>query len=311
MLQPVTHSWTRAIPTGLGFDPHAYRNSQRIRGMGSLGDQQTFQATQQGISAGVSAAGAGIAISSALATGSIVGLASGIGAAVVAAVALGVLIYKQFEGCGATCTQSTAIANQVAQLLDNNLESYLAQPVHYYSVQQAALHTFNQAWTLLTQNCNNPALGAAGQSCITDRQQGSCAYKTSPGGWSQGTYIRPGANGSGTACWNWFVGYHDPIANDPTVVPDPTGLSVSVNSDGSVSVSLPQASVVVGADGSLLSATSSESGASTSSSGAASSSPSSSELSGTISGVSTSASTFPVGALVIAGAVLALMMVTD
>lgn len=26
---------------------------------------------------------------------------------------------------------------------------------------------------------------------------------------------------SGTNCWNWFIGYYDPIANDPTVVPDP------------------------------------------------------------------------------------------
>ena len=38
-----------------------------------------------------------------------------------------------------------------------------------------------------------------------------------------------GASGSGTACWDWFIGYHDPIANDPTVVPDPTSTTALEN----------------------------------------------------------------------------------
>ena len=261
MLQPVTHSWTRAVPTGLGFSPRAYRQSQRIRGVNGLGvSSQTFQLTQGAVQAGTAAAGAGIAIATATTT---LGLATGIGAAVVAAVAIGTLIYKAFEGCGATCTESTAIANQVATLLGNNLTSYINQPVHYYSVQQAALNTFNQAWSLLLQNCGNSALGVAGQNCISQRQQGGCFWKTSPSGWQQDasgnwTYVGSGPNGSGNTCWNWFVGYHDPIANDPTVVADPPGLSVVTNSDGSVSVTLPTASVTVGADGSVLSSTSTD-----------------------------------------------------
>jgi hypothetical protein len=37
----------------------------------------------------------------------------------------------------------------------------------------------------------------AGQACIADRQAGGCSYKV---------------NGQ---CWNWSVGYRDPIAKDP------------------------------------------------------------------------------------------------
>lgn len=268
MLQPVTHSWTRAIPTGLGFNPRAYHRSQHIRGVNGLGfnaGTTTFQITQQAVGAGTAAATAGITLASALSatTISAAAVATGIGAAVVAAVAIGILIYDAFEGCGATCTESTAIANQVATLLGNNLTSYINQPVHYYSVQQAALNTFNQAWSLLLQNCGNSALGVAGQNCISQRQQGGCFWKTSPSGWQQDasgnwTYVGSGPNGSGNTCWNWFVGYHDPIANDPTVVADPPGLSVVTNADGSVSVTLPTASVTVGADGSVLSSTSTD-----------------------------------------------------
>ena len=264
MLQPVTHSWTRAVPTGLGFNPYAYRRSQAIHTRHALAGLSqgltTMQLTQQSVGAATAAASAGIAIATASST---VALASGIGAAVAAAIAIGMLIYEAFEGCGQTCTAATSIANKVAVLLGNNLDSYLAQPVHYYSIQQACLNTFNQAWTLLVQNCNNPQLQAAGQNCISQRQQGACAYQTSPGGWQQDssgnwTYVRPGANGSGTTCWNWFIGYHDPIANDPTVAPDPEGLQVTTNADGSVSVVLPTAAVTVSPSGNVVSSTSTD-----------------------------------------------------
>ena len=36
-------------------------------------------------------------------------------------------------------------------------------------------------------------------ACIADRQRGGCHYQS---------------NGQ---CWNWFIGYRDPIANDPQV----------------------------------------------------------------------------------------------
>jgi hypothetical protein len=146
-----------------------------------------------------------------------------------AAAQIGVLLANVFSGCGDTCVEATNIANQAEPLLLKNLQTYLSAPVHYASLQAAFLNNFDMTWNALKQACSNPSLGAAGQSCISDRQEGSCAYKTSPGGWANGVYTYPGANGSGSTCWNWFVGYRDPIANDPTVVPDPVGGSAAVS----------------------------------------------------------------------------------
>lgn len=125
-----------------------------------------------------------------------------------------------FSGCGQTCILSSQDANKVEQILQQNLATYMAGG-HTISEQQAALQIFNQAWQALVNACGQASLGQAGQNCISDRQAGSCKWKTSPGGWSNGTYTYPGASGSGSTCWNWWIGYHDPIANDPTVVPDP------------------------------------------------------------------------------------------
>lgn len=126
------------------------------------------------------------------------------------------------NGCGETCTYSTEYANQAEALLQQNLSAYLAIPVpRTASEQSQAQANFNQIWQSLEQSCSNAQLGTAGQACIEDRENGACDYKTSPGGWQgtglTATYQYPGANGSGPACWNWFVGYLDPILDDPTV----------------------------------------------------------------------------------------------
>ena len=177
------------------------------RGMAGLGN------IAQIVSSG--AATTGSLIAAAAGAGS---LAGPIGAA--AGIVAGLLV-QVFQGCGDTCVEATSIANQVEPVLQQNLAAYMAEPVHYQSLQAAYLNNFDTAWAALVQNCSNPALASAGQNCITDRQRGSCAYKTSPGGWNGKVYTPPGANGSGSACWNWFVGYRDPIANDPNVVADP------------------------------------------------------------------------------------------
>jgi hypothetical protein len=125
------------------------------------------------------------------------------------------------KGCGNTCIEATAFANQAEPLLQQNLATYMAIPApRTQSEQQAALNIFDQIWAGLTsvQACGNPALGSAGKACISDRQSGSCAYKD--------------ANGQ---CWNWFVGYRDPIANDPNVVPDTAASTVA----GAVSSVIP------------------------------------------------------------------------
>jgi hypothetical protein len=127
------------------------------------------------------------------------------------------------SGCGAICVQASNVVNQAEPLLQQNLQAYLSAPIHYASAQAQALANFNAVWNAVDTACASPSLQMAGADCIADRISGACHYKTSPGGWQNGTYVPPGANGSGDTCWNWFVGYHDPIANDPTVVPDPVG----------------------------------------------------------------------------------------
>lgn len=208
----------------------------RLRGLGTEVYSPTVQATQ---TAAVSTAGA---------VGSAVG--GPLGGAIASAIAeVGVAISDLWSGCGNTCTEASDLANQTEPLLQENLAQYLAASPRYASMQSAALANFESAWNSLVSGCSNPALGSAGQNCISERQQGACYYQTSPGGWSQENgewvYTYPGANGSGSSCWNWFVGYHDPIANDPAVVPDPVPGASTVSSLLS-SVGIPTGTTVFG-----------------------------------------------------------------
>src|ERR1700679_1357382 len=202
-------------------------------------------------------------IANAAASGAVlVGTAAGgpLGAAIAGAIAqTGVLLANIFAGCGNTCVEAADLANQAEPLLQQNLDQYMSAPVHYQSLQEAALANFNDTWSSVVSACSNPALGSAGQACVADRQSGACHYTTSPGGWQQQggewVYVNPGAEGRGYTCLNWFVGYHDPIANDPTVVPDPvpgaadlTGLLSTVGISPSATLfGLPLADVAVGA----------------------------------------------------------------
>lgn len=137
-----------------------------------------------------------------------------------AALAITAVVASFFKGCGSSCVLTSDEANQVGNLMSQNLNQYMAAPVSA-TTQQEALANFDQLWAGLVSYCSQPSMSSAGQRCISDRQQGSCAYKTTPGGWQQqnGTwvYVSPGANGSGSTCWNYFVGMRDPIANDPRV----------------------------------------------------------------------------------------------
>jgi hypothetical protein len=186
-----------------------------IGAVGSLGDTSTAQ-----INALVTT-GAQTTTALLVAFGAIGGP---IGAAVGGLIALASTIVNMFHGCGSTCVVASNDANKVEQLLQQNLTAYLSSPTRTQSMQAAALNNFNTVWQALVTACSDPSLGTAGKNCISDRQQGSCAYKTTPGGWQQSggvwAYTYPGANGSGSSCWNWFIGYHDPIANDPAVVAD-------------------------------------------------------------------------------------------
>ena len=200
--------------------PMNYTVAQRRLGMGAL--NQTDQ-TIAGIAATTATTTTGILA----ALGTFGALGGPVTAAVAGIVAIGVALANLFSGCGQTCVEATSLANQAGALIDQAFYAYMGSPVHYASMQAAYLNLFDGTWNALVKACSNPQLGAAGQRCISDRQQGSCAYKTSPGGWQQTgsgwAYVDYGANGSGTTCWNSFVGRRDPVANDPTVVPDPVG----------------------------------------------------------------------------------------
>jgi hypothetical protein len=163
------------------------------------------------VTSGVSTAGS--------ATGTIVGALVGgpIGAAVGGVIsgalsALAPLITGVIEGCGETCEVTTTWANQAEQVLQQNIEAYFSLPTPRSTVdQQAALANFTSVWNALVSNCNNPSLGNAGQSCITDREAGACKW-TQPA-----SSVPPWGTPAAGACWNWWNGYHDPIANDPDV----------------------------------------------------------------------------------------------
>lgn len=156
-----------------------------------------------------------------------------------AALAITAIVAQFFKGCGSTCILTTQEVNQVEPYMQQNLQQYLAAPVSA-ATQAEALANFNQLWQGVVNYCSQPSMASAGKNCISDRQSGSCAYKTTPGGWQQngGTwnYVYPGANGSGSTCWNWFVGYHDPIANDPRV-------AEAASAPSSVSAGSPVASI--------------------------------------------------------------------
>jgi hypothetical protein len=68
------------------------------------------------------------------------------------------------------------------------------------ATQAQALANFDNVWGQVVQACGNPQYGSAGQRCISDRQQGACTIRDAK-----------------AQCWNWFIGYRDPIANDATV----------------------------------------------------------------------------------------------
>lgn len=227
-------------------NPAQYAAAHRRLGVGTL-DPQTQQIA--GIAATAATTTAGILV----ALGTIGGP---VGAAIAGIAGIGIAIANLFGGCGQTCVAATHIADQAGALIDQAFYYYMNSPVHYASMQQAYLTLYDGTWNAMVHACSDPNLGAAGQRCISDRQRGSCAYKTSPGGWQQGadgkwSYVDYGANGSGTTCWNSFVGRRDPVASDPTVVPDPVGAIVDPNT-GAVTGIDPTATMFGGSGASMM-----------------------------------------------------------
>lgn len=172
--------------------------------------------TQVGVNTQLSAKNIGIAA----AAGTLAAIAPFTGPAapfLMAAAALIGPIASMFKGCGATCTQATAYANDAASALAKLHDDYFAQPVRYASMQAGTLGLMQQVMGSLQQLCGNPALGAAGQRCISER-----LIRGAPAPWCD----KPNKIG----CDIWTVIY-DPVANDPNVIPDPVADTV-LNSFG-------------------------------------------------------------------------------
>jgi|SRR5919108_900227 hypothetical protein len=164
-----------------------------------LGDQQT---AMQAVGYGSAAAGSALGV---LASTHVIAAAAVpfIGPALAGATLLISALIKN-SGCGQTCVITSQWANQAADALTQNLNAYFALPApRARSAQQLALKNFEQIWQALVQQCSQPNLGDAGKRCISDRQQGACEWKGDDG-----------------KCFNWFIGFRDPIANDPQVVDD-------------------------------------------------------------------------------------------
>src|SRR5215471_4579056 len=96
---------------------------------------------------------------------------------------------------------TTQIVNQAEVFLQQNLAAWQSLPPNQKTVeaQQAALMNFDNVWNQVLRACGSGQYGSAGAACIADRQEGACHWQS---------------NGQ---CWNWFIGYRDPIANDSQV----------------------------------------------------------------------------------------------
>ena len=196
-------------------------------GMGQLSTQQISS---------IAATGASTTVGILVALGTIGGP---VGAAVAGLIAVGSLIANMFHGCGQTCVVATQDANKIGALLDQNQAAYMNAPVHYKSLQAAALNNINTLAAALQQACSDPSLGQAGQRCISERLVRRACPSTLNDSNIGGGQIK--------FCDYWSF-YYDPIANDPNVVPDPTPASASpvgsaVSSVGSVISSALPASV--------------------------------------------------------------------
>lgn len=159
-------------------------------------------------------------------TGLILGLSPLVAVPLVGAAIVGVAIAITailHSGCGQTCVETSEWANKAAALLDQNLAAYFGLPIpRTRSQQAAALQNFDAVWAKLYADCS-AVPGRAGSACISDRQAGACKWKALAPAY-------PGQPAAG-ACWNWFNGYRDPVANDPNVVSDAQGALSNVSGD--------------------------------------------------------------------------------
>lgn len=189
-----------------------YRGVLLPQGMGATAEQTVGTISGLGtpiLTGALAASAASSAATGAAGAGLILGMSPALAIPIIGAAMVGVTIaviglIKLSKGCGQTCIATSQWANQAEDLLKQNLAAYLALPVpRPRSAQNTAISNYNVVVARLTQMCSDPATGAAGQRCISDRAAGACVWRDASG-----------------ACWNWVTGYLDPIASDPNVVDD-------------------------------------------------------------------------------------------
>jgi hypothetical protein len=168
-------------------------------------------------------------------SGEILGMSAAVAVPIIGAAIAGITILVTYlianSGCGQTCIETSQWANQAATLLGQNIATYFGIPApRSQSQQNAALANFDAVWLRLQQLCSQSSTGNAGVRCITDRQAGACTWKADPPEY-------PGEPAAG-ACWNWFNGYRDPIANDAVVADTVTSDVASASSAISSSLDL-------------------------------------------------------------------------
>ena len=215
-------------PVNLGRAYYRHR-SPRLQGLGT--------SSTLAVQAGGAAAGAGVSIAAAaswipLAAVPVIGAA-------IAAISIGIELILN-SGCGQTCIVTSNWANQAEQLLQQNITAYFQLPTpRSQSQQAAALANFDQVWNYLKTQCSSPSLGQAGVNCIADRQSGACHW-TQPA-----SSVPPWGTPPAGACWNWFNGYRDPIANDSPIVADPVQ-TAATTAAGTVSSTIASVSAATG-----------------------------------------------------------------
>lgn len=158
-----------------------------------LGDVRT---TQEIVGYSGTAAGAVVPAVAGSSIAGAVGLSTAVAVPLIGAVIAGITfgIMQFTQGCQ-SCIVTSDQANKIEDLMKQNLAAWQGSNKTCAEKQQC-LSNFDQLWDALVQFCSNPQFGGAGKNCIGDRQEGACHYGTYPN------------------CWNWFVGYRDPIAND-------------------------------------------------------------------------------------------------
>jgi len=142
--------------------------------------------------------------------------------AIVAAVGALTSLIGGFFKPDLTKIEATHIVDQIqSQYLQPNLDSWRAlSPEHKTrSAQAASLALVDFAFSKVQQGCSNPALGTAGQHCISERLVRGGTAPWCP-------------NAGHTGC-DWYALFRDPIANDPDVHPDPVAQPTDTSTPGS------------------------------------------------------------------------------